>query len=234
MAALVTAGALPESIRAVNLAGEPLRPDLVNQLYQTGTIERVYDLYGPSETTTYSTSPAASVMVRRRSAVPSQTPTYIAGLPASTRAHRRHGRNLHRRCRRSPWLSESASTHQREIHPRSFQPRPAPACTGPVIWCVIYSGNIEFLGRIDQQVKIRGYRIELGEIESVLNLHPAVNESDRRRKRTGDTLDKELAGYIVWTKPREQASAKLRTHLAAKLPEYMIPQYHSKHPTPFL
>ena len=55
MAALLAAGALPESVRVVNLAGEALRPELVRQLYQTGTVEKVYDLYGPSETTTYST-----------------------------------------------------------------------------------------------------------------------------------------------------------------------------------
>ena len=55
MAALLAVGALPESVRVVNLAGEPLRSELVNQLYQTGTVENVYDLYGPSETTTYST-----------------------------------------------------------------------------------------------------------------------------------------------------------------------------------
>src|ERR1051325_4558814 len=55
MTALLTAGALPESVRVVNLAGEPLRPELVNRIYRTGTVKKVYDLYGPSETTTYST-----------------------------------------------------------------------------------------------------------------------------------------------------------------------------------
>ncbi len=45
---------MPSSVRTVNLAGEPLKPELVQQLYATGTVEKVYDLYGPSETTTYS------------------------------------------------------------------------------------------------------------------------------------------------------------------------------------
>ena len=46
---------LPDSLRTVNLAGEPLRSELVEQIYGCGNVEKVYDLYGPSETTTYST-----------------------------------------------------------------------------------------------------------------------------------------------------------------------------------
>ena len=52
---LLIADGVPASVRIVNLAGEPLSTTLVEQLYQRGTIERVYDLYGPSEDTTYST-----------------------------------------------------------------------------------------------------------------------------------------------------------------------------------
>ncbi|AJX76162.1 AMP-binding enzyme family protein [Burkholderia pseudomallei] len=52
--ALLQTGRLPASVRTVNLAGEPLRQSLVDALYDAG-VERVYDLYGPSEDTTYST-----------------------------------------------------------------------------------------------------------------------------------------------------------------------------------
>jgi amino acid adenylation domain-containing protein len=55
MTALLRTGQLPDAVRVVNLAGEPLRPQLVEELYKTATVEKVYDLYGPSETTTYST-----------------------------------------------------------------------------------------------------------------------------------------------------------------------------------
>jgi amino acid adenylation domain-containing protein len=54
MAELVATG-LPSSVRTVNLAGEPLATSLVDRIYALGSVERVYDLYGPSEDTTYST-----------------------------------------------------------------------------------------------------------------------------------------------------------------------------------
>ena len=47
--------AIPPSVRVVNLAGEPLSLGIVQELYQLPGIEKVYDLYGPTETTTYST-----------------------------------------------------------------------------------------------------------------------------------------------------------------------------------
>ena len=57
-------------------------------------------------------------------------------------------------------------------------------------------GTIDYLGRIDNQVKIRGFRIELGEIESTLTQHPEVQEAvvitDRDR-----LSDKPLIAYIV-------------------------------------
>ena len=55
MAELLHSSALPPSVLTVNLAGEPLSTLLVDRLYEQPGVEKVYDLYGPSETTTYST-----------------------------------------------------------------------------------------------------------------------------------------------------------------------------------
>jgi amino acid adenylation domain-containing protein len=55
MRELLRVGGLPESVRTVNLAGEPLPRTLADQIYEQTRVEKVYDLYGPSETTTYST-----------------------------------------------------------------------------------------------------------------------------------------------------------------------------------
>ncbi|HEK0908909.1 TPA: amino acid adenylation domain-containing protein, partial [Pseudomonas putida] len=53
--ALLRAGQIPASVRIVNLAGEPLKQSVVEALYAQEHIQHVYDLYGPSEDTTYST-----------------------------------------------------------------------------------------------------------------------------------------------------------------------------------
>src|SRR6185503_21311350 len=55
MTELLRAGGIPNSVKVVNLAGEPLPATLVEQIYQSQTIQKVYDLYGPTETTVYST-----------------------------------------------------------------------------------------------------------------------------------------------------------------------------------
>ncbi|VBB05119.1 phosphopantetheine attachment site [Lucifera butyrica] len=83
-------------------------------------------------------------------------------------------------------------------------------------------GNIEFLGRIDHQVKIRGFRIELGEIETELVKQPFVKEAVVVAK-TGKDGDKYLCAYYV--AERELTVPELRDHLAANLPDYMIPAY---------
>jgi amino acid adenylation domain-containing protein len=80
-------------------------------------------------------------------------------------------------------------------------------------------GNIEYLGRNDFQVKIRGFRIELGEIETRLVEHPAIREAVVLAFDEGD--DKRLVAYYVSDKSLEVGA--LRLHLAASLPEYMVP-----------
>jgi natural product biosynthesis luciferase-like monooxygenase protein len=58
-------------------------------------------------------------------------------------------------------------------------------------------GAIEFLGRLDHQVKVRGYRIELGEIESVLGRHPQVRESVVVARTEPGMNDPRLIAYVV-------------------------------------
>ncbi|WP_326640386.1 amino acid adenylation domain-containing protein [Streptosporangium sp. NBC_01755] len=80
---------------------------------------------------------------------------------------------------------------------------------------VVYrpDGQLEFLERRDFQVKIRGHRIELGEIETVIRsadgVRNAVVTADRQR----------LVAYVVG----QVEPGALQAHVAALLPDYMVP-----------
>jgi amino acid adenylation domain-containing protein len=81
-------------------------------------------------------------------------------------------------------------------------------------------GTIEFLGRLDHQVKVRGFRIELGEIEAALVKHPAVREAVVVAREVQS--EKPLVAYVV-ADSDDQLAGMLRVHLAAHVPEYMVP-----------
>ncbi|KAF9368084.1 hypothetical protein CPB97_004962, partial [Podila verticillata] len=81
-------------------------------------------------------------------------------------------------------------------------------------------GNLVFMGRNDDQVKIRGHRIELGEIEARLREHDLIKQAFVTT--FGDEGEKSLVAYVVSTLQENMAQTS-REHLAATLPEYMIP-----------
>ncbi len=79
-------------------------------------------------------------------------------------------------------------------------------------------GVIEYSGRIDHQVKLRGLRIELGEIEARLLEHPWVREA-----AVLAVGGRQLVGYVVLESEGGDWREALAAHLAASLPEYMVP-----------
>jgi len=79
-------------------------------------------------------------------------------------------------------------------------------------------GELEFLGRNDFQVKLRGLRVELGEIEALLGGHPALGQT------VVLVRDERLVAYFTCREGQPApALDTLRSHLLARLPEYMVP-----------
>ncbi|MFA1715095.1 amino acid adenylation domain-containing protein [Peribacillus frigoritolerans] len=83
-------------------------------------------------------------------------------------------------------------------------------------------GSLDYISRADHQIKIRGYRIELGEIEAKLTEHPDVNQAAVivREDQPGD---KRIVAYIVPSLEATPESVELREFVGSGLPEYMVP-----------
>ncbi|MBD2677471.1 MULTISPECIES: non-ribosomal peptide synthetase [Nostoc] len=84
------------------------------------------------------------------------------------------------------------------------------------------SGDIEYIGRIDNQIKIRGFRVELGEIEAVINQHPSVSASVAivREDKPGN---QNLTAYITLHPDKTLTISELRRFLQNKLLDHMVP-----------
>ncbi|MEU2496292.1 amino acid adenylation domain-containing protein [Streptomyces sp. NPDC007883] len=82
-------------------------------------------------------------------------------------------------------------------------------------------GRVDFLGRADEQVKIRGFRIEPAEIEAALARHPAVAQALVTLHQEGAT--RRLVAYAVAAEGGSPDAGALRAHVAALLPDHMVP-----------
>lgn len=83
-------------------------------------------------------------------------------------------------------------------------------------------GDLEFLGRSDFQLKLHGFRIELGEIEACLDVQESVQQAVviPREDRPGD---KWLVAYVIPKPGTNLSPSVLRIALSRKLPLYMVP-----------
>ena len=225
-AELIRLGAIPANVATVNLAGEPLSTSLVNAMYATGTVKRVYDLYGPTEDTTYSTftlrlrdqpptigRPIANGRVYLLDQQMNPVPIGVAGEIYLGGAGVARG-----------YLNRPELTAERFLAD-PFQPaRDARLYRTGDLARYRSDGNIEYLSRIDNQVKIRGFRIELGEIEVAINTHPAVRQCAviTREDTPGD---KQLVAYVVAVGDADGLVDRLAAALTAQLPPYMVPAH---------
>ncbi len=218
---------IPTSVQTVNLAGEALQNQLVQKIYEHSSIQQVFNLYGPSEDTTYSTY---ALVEKGATGAPSigraiaNTQVYILDaqmqpVPVGVTGELYiSGAGLARGYLNRP-----------ELTAEKFVPNPfASDKSGQRVYktgdLVRYTtdGNIEYLGRIDHQVKIRGFRIELGEIEAALSQHPNVRQTVVIA--TQEVVDpSRLIAYLVANQQPAPQSSELRSFLKQKLPEYMVP-----------
>ena len=231
IAQLLRINGIPTSVHTVNLAGEPLQNALVQKLYQLDHIRQVFNLYGPSEDTTYST---VALMQKGTSEIPSigrpisNTQIYLLDSqlnPVPDGAEGElyiSGAGLARGYLNRPELT--AEKFIRNPFSHSLESRLYK--TGDLA-AYLPDGNLKFLGRIDNQVKIRGFRIELGEIEALLTQESAVQEAVviAREDVQGN---KRLVAYLVPNRVSDpllqQVTARnLRSILKQKLPDYMVP-----------
>ncbi|GHB56760.1 hypothetical protein GCM10010347_28600 [Streptomyces cirratus] len=221
---------LPElaSLREVMTGGEAASPPMVRRVREACPDTTVTNAYGPTETTTFSATfplppgsrvPAGRIPIGRPldgtrlyvlddrlAPVPPGVPgeLYIAGSGLAQGYLGRPGLTAERfvACPYGPAGERMYRTGDRAR------------------WNA--AGQVEYLGRADRQVKIRGLRIEPGEIENVLAAHPAVGQA--AVTVVSGPAGPALAGYAV---PAEGAgapsAAALREHLAAALPDYMVP-----------
>ena len=225
--ALLSSGLLPQTLPVLNLAGELLRQDLVEQLYAAG-VGLVYDLYGPSEDTTYSTyalrkvggtsnigrplhNTQAYIFDAEQQLVPSGVAGELhLGGAGLARGYLNRVELTSEKFIANPFYKSSNSNSSERLYK-----------TGDLVrW--LPDGNLEYLGRLDHQVKIRGFRIELGEIENALNTHVSVKDVIVQAK--GEDIDKRLVAYIVTEAANERGLIKpLQQYLGQQLPAHMMP-----------
>ena len=220
---LLEAGWTGDPRLKILIGGEAVPQKLANQLLQRSA--SVWNVYGPTETTIWST---LSKLEAEQSTVSIGRPIgnteifildkMLQPVPIGV-AGELHigGDGLARGYLKRPELTAEKFI----VHPLNPDPKARLYKTGDLVR-YLPNGNIEFLGRIDHQVKIRGFRIELGEIETVLRQHPGINETVvvAREDIPGD---KRVVAYFIPTGDTAPTTAELRAFLKEKLPEYMLP-----------
>ncbi len=216
-------------VKHLMIGGEALPGTLVAELGQA-TKASIENMYGPTETTIWSSTETAStdeavvnigrpiantqlyVLDDNQEPVPVGVPgeLYIGG-DGVTRGYWQRDDLTAERFPPDPFVKpEHAAPGGARMYRTGDLARWRP------------DGRIDFLGRADFQVKIRGYRIELGEIEAVLESAPGIRQAVvvAREDQPGDVR---LVAYLR-ADPGVVAE-RLREWTAGRLPEHMVPAH---------
>lgn len=224
---LIDQDAIPANVETINLAGEPLTANIINALLERNTCNKVCNLYGPTEDTSYSTyaeftQPINEVPHIGRPIANSQA--YVMSeehclLPTGSVGELYLGGDGVAQ----GYLNRSQLTEKKFITNSYGQGELYR--TGDLVR-FNNDGCLEFIGRIDDQVKIRGFRVELGEINHQILQHPEITSaiviaSDDQNG------EKHLIAYVVSDRSEhiddKVLVSQLRQHLQSVMPDYMQP-----------
>lgn len=203
------------------MGGEPFTKDIYKKLKVISSDTRIYNLYGPTETTIWSTmkeitkeesitigKPIGNTSVLVLDKYGKIVPIGVGG-DVYIGGHGLARGYLKREQLTNEKFIESPIDGKRIYKTGDF-----------ARW--LSNGEIEFLGRNDKQVKLRGYRIELQEIESILLEIDGIKE-------IAVTIDKDKSDnnciYAYYVSDKELLNEEIRRKIAKKLPHYMIPSY---------
>jgi len=214
--------------RLLVLGGEAASPALLDKVMDHAQGCSVFNHYGPTETTVGVLTSRLRIddSEHRSSTMPLGRPlantqayvlnNYLRPVPSGCAGELCiGGKNVTR-----GYLGRPDQTAEKFI-PDPFGAEPGARLyrTGDVVRQK-HTGEIEFVGRIDDQIKIRGFRVEVGEIEAALREHEAVREA-LVLARTDERGDKRLVAYTVCD--GEPTSDEFRSYLTERLPAHMVP-----------
>jgi len=208
--------------------GEPMPHDLARKLLKCSS--SVWNLYGPTETTIWSTcyqvvSTDSPILIGKPI---DNTQTYIINQANQLNPIGVAGELL---------IGGDGVTrgylNRPELTSKSFipdifsnDPNRMLYRTGDLA-CLLADGNLKIFGRIDHQVKLRGYRIELGEIETVLTSFVSIDKAVVL-VREDEPGDRRLVAYFTLKDEQDYSQNELRNYMRGKLPEYMVPSFFVK------
>ena len=214
---LLDAGWSPGPSFTALCGGETMPRPLAAALYEC--CSRVFNCYGPTETTIWST-------IERVSAAEGAVPI---GRPlANTRVYILDAflEPLPRGVPGDLYIAGAGVAegylHRPDLTAERFVPDPFASTPGARMYKTgdlarwLPAGSLDFLGRRDDQVKLRGFRIELGEVEAALAAHPQVQSA------AVSLNNDNLTAWCVWRGSSVEPS-ELRAFLAQRLPAYMLP-----------
>ena len=220
---------MPGSLRLVLVAGETMRPEMVSLWQQHwGNGPELVNAYGPTETTIFATTFTIPPDWPRGASVPIGRPlahvtAYILDSQGRLTPHGVPG-ELHI----GGPLVARGYLNRPELTAQRFIPDALGGGVGTRLYRTgdvaraLPDGNLEYLGRTDSQVKIRGFRIELEEVERHVASVPGVRQAVVII-REDHVDDRRLVAYVASSGGARLIPERLREHLAARLPDYMVP-----------